>query len=163
MAPWEVTALTALPLLGRSFATLPLTNDLATYLSVAAIALVAAAELQLFTTVRMNDASAVRFVVVGTLATAGMWAMAPWASDALRGTASLDALGATEAAVERAVMLEFVASAVAGFAAGIVFAYYVRRHVRTAARLPMVVTEREFGTSSGSARGRSDGSSGVWR
>lgn len=141
MIPWEVTALTALPLLGRAFSTLPLTNQLATYLAVAAIALVVAAELQLFTSVRMNDSFAVLFVVVTTLATAGIWALLRWVSDELRGTAYLDALGATEHAIERALMIEFVASAGAGITAGLVFAFYVRRHVRSAERLREVAVE----------------------
>ena len=64
MIPWEVTVLTALPILGGAFASIELTSDLATYLSVAAIALVVAVELQLFTTVRMNDGFALLFVVV---------------------------------------------------------------------------------------------------
>lgn len=136
MLPWEVTALTALPLLGRAFGSLPLTTQVATYLSVAAIALVVAAELQLFTTVRMNDAFAIIFVVVATLATAGVWAVARWASDHLLGTSYLDALGAGEPAIERALMIEFVASTVAGVAAGVVFAFYVRRFVRHTDRIP---------------------------
>lgn len=134
MIPWEVTVLMALPLLGRAFSTLLLTNQLATYLSVAAIALVIAAEIQLFTSVRMNDAFAVLFVTVATLATAGIWAVLRWASDGLRGTTYLDALGATEHAIERALMIEFVASSIAGIAAGLVFAYYVRRHVEPSRR-----------------------------
>jgi hypothetical protein len=141
MIPWEITVLMALPLLGRAFSTLPLTNQVATYLSVAAIALVIAVELQLFTSVRMNDAFAVLFVTVATLATAGIWAVVRWASDELRGTSYLDALGATEHAIERALMIEFVASAVAGIAAGLVFAYYVRRHVSPSARLQGVEAE----------------------
>lgn len=134
MLPWEVTALTALPLLGRSVATLPLTDSLATYLSVAAIALVVAAELHLFTPVRMNDGFAVLFVVVTTMATAGVWAVLRWASDALLGTGYLLAVGSTGAAIERAVMIEFVASAAAGLLAGIVFAFYVRRQVSAGGR-----------------------------
>jgi len=136
MIPWEVTALTALPILGGAFASLPLTNDLATYLSVAAIALVVAVELHFFTTVRMNDSFALLFVVVATLATAGGWAVVRWLVDIALDTGFLLDPGLTEHAIERGLMLEFVASTGAGVVAGLFFAYYVRRKVRSDSRLP---------------------------
>jgi len=139
--PWEVTALAGLPVLGRSFATVPVTGQIATYLSVAAIALVVAVELHLFTDVRMTDGFAVAFVVVTTLATAGIWAVLRWAVDILLGTTLLLADGVPEPEVEHALMIEFVASTVAGVVAGLVFAYYVRRQIRPADRLPVEVLE----------------------
>jgi hypothetical protein len=139
--PWEVTALTALPVLGRSFSTVPVTGQIATYLSVAAIALVVVVELHLFTPVRMTDASAVGFVVVATLAMAGVWAVVRWSSDVLLGTELLLQDGVPEAKIEHALMVEFVASTVAGVLAGIVFTYYVRRVVDPGERLPSEVIE----------------------
>lgn len=139
--PWEVTALAALPVLGRSFATVPVTGQIATYLSVAAIALVVAVELHLFTTVRMTDAFAVGFVVVTTVATAGVWAVFRWASDVLVGTTLLLKAGVPEAEIEHALMVEFVASTVAGVVGGLIFAYYVRRQIDPAERLPSEVSE----------------------
>lgn len=135
MLPWEVSTLCALPVLGRSFATAELTGDVATYLSVAAIALVIAVELHLFTPVRMNDSFAVVFVVVATLATAGLWAVVRWAYDVLVAPTFL-LTGAPEDVVEHHLMLEFVASTVAGVAAGLVFAFYVRRRIERDVRLP---------------------------
>lgn len=132
--PWEITALCALPIIGRSVATLPLTGELATYLSVAAIALVVAVELHLFTPVRMNDSFAVVFVIVATLATAGLWAVARWAYDVLV-TPTFLLVGDPEA-VEHALMLEFVWSTVAGVVAGLVFALYVRRRIEPDVRFP---------------------------
>jgi len=127
MIPWEVTVLTALPILGGAFASIELTSNLATYLSVAAIALVVAVELQLFTTVRMNDGFALLFVVVATLATAGAWAVTRWVVDLTLGTGFLLDPSLTEHAIERALMWEFVASTGAGVIAGLFFAFYIRR------------------------------------
>jgi len=129
MVPWQVTLLTALPVLGRAFATVPVTGQLATYFSVAAIALVLAVELQLFTPVRMTDGFAVAFVVVGTLAAAGLWAVVRWSADLLLGTRFLFDPTVPEAVVERQLMVEFVSSTAAGVVAGLVFAFYVRRRV----------------------------------
>ena len=134
--PWEVTGLAALPVLGRAFATVPITGQIATYLSVAAIALVVVVELHLFTPVRMTDGFAVAFVVVTTLAMAGIWAVVRWSSDILLGTTLLLAEGVPESEIEHALMVEFVASTVAGVVGGLFFAFYVRRQVRAAGRLP---------------------------
>ncbi len=57
MLPWEVLLLAALPVLGMVLEADRLTGNFASYLSVAAIALVIAVELQAFTTVRMTPAS----------------------------------------------------------------------------------------------------------
>ena len=136
MLPWEVLALASLPLLGRTFATVPVTSDLATYLSVAAIALVVAVELQVFTPVRMTPRFAVGFVVVATLATAGAWAVARFALDSLFGTRFLIDPALTEAAIEEHLMLEFVYSTAAGVLAGGVFEWYFRRRRRRESVVP---------------------------
>lgn len=137
--PWEVTALTALPILGGAFASMEMTSDLATYLSVAAIALVVAVELSLFTSVRMDRHFAVLFVVVATLGTAGAWAVVRWLVDVSLGTDFLLESGVDEHVIERALMWEFVASTAAGLIAGVFFAYYVRRKAGVAERLPAEV------------------------
>jgi len=139
MLPWEVLLLAALPVVGRLFATVQVTGNLATYLSVAAIALIVAVELQVFTPVRMTTRFAVVFVGVATMATAGVWAVVRWVSDQLLGTAFILDPAMTEHAIEEALMWEFVASTIAGLGAGIVFAYYVRRELGRA-RVPEAVT-----------------------
>ncbi|QGA82932.1 hypothetical protein [Halomicrobium sp. LC1Hm] len=138
--PWEVTGLAALPVLGRAYATVPVTGQVATYLSVAAISLVVVVELHLFTPVRMTDGFAVAFVVVTTLAMAGVWAVFRWSADILLGTTLLLKRGVPEAEIEHALMIEFVASTVAGVAAGLIFAFYVRRQVEATEHLPPEVT-----------------------
>lgn len=136
MLPWEVTVLTALPIVGRTFATWSLTSQLATYFSVAAIALVITVELHLFTPVRMTDSFAVALVVVATLATAGLWAVVRWSADLLLGTTFLLDPSVSHAVIERQLMLEFVASTAAGLLAGAVFTLYVRRRVEPDVRFP---------------------------
>ena len=136
MLPWEVTALCALPILGRAFSTGTLTNQLATYVSVAAIALVVAVELHLFTSVRMTDSFAVALVVVATLAMAGLWAVARWLVDLTLGTGFLLDPALSESVIERRLMWEFVASTAAGLIGGFVFTLYVRRRIEPDVRFP---------------------------
>jgi hypothetical protein len=136
MLPWEVLVLAALPLIGRSFATVPLTSRFATYLAVAALALVIAVELHLFTSVRMTPSFAVLFVVVATMATAGVWAVVRWSLDLYLGTGFLLDPALTEAEIEHRLMWEFVFSTAAGLVAGLVFEGYFRRVARLDGRLP---------------------------
>ncbi len=141
MLPWEVVALAALPTFGRAVATLEVTSDLGVYLSVAALALIVAVELDTFTTVRMSVGFAVLFVVVGTMATAGIWAVARWSLDNLLGTQFLLAPGVDEGVVHDELMIEFVYSAGAGVLAGVVFEYYFRRRALVEERVPEEVVE----------------------
>lgn len=138
MLPWEVLALAVVPLTGRAVASVPVTGRLAQYLSVAALALVVAVELHTFTPVEMSDRFAVLFVVVGTLATAGVWAVVRWLSDVYLGTTLLLTPGVAEAVVERRLMFEFVYSTLAGAMAGVVFELYFRRRRRGARTVPEV-------------------------
>ncbi|MFC7008212.1 hypothetical protein [Halalkalicoccus salilacus] len=123
--PWEVLALAALPLIGRTFGS-GNASEFATYLSVAAIALLIAVELQVFTSVRMTPGFAIVFVVIATMATAGAWAVVRWIADLHLATGFLES--------EEALMWEFAASTAAGIVAGIVFELYFRRRVRAGER-----------------------------
>ncbi|MFB6220376.1 MAG: hypothetical protein ABEH90_02960 [Halolamina sp.] len=141
MLPWELLVLAALPVVGRTLIAgrtvgrITLTGRVTTYLAVAAIALVIAVEIDLFTSVRMNNRFAVLFVVVATTAAAGIWAVAQWLSDLYLGTALLLGRG-PEHAVEEALMWDFVAATVAGALSGVLFEFYFRRLAATEARLP---------------------------
>lgn len=141
MLPWEVLLLAGLPILGRFVATFRVSSQVATYLSVAALALIVAVELNAFTSVRMTPTFAVVFVAITTMATAGIWAVVRWSLDILFGTAFLFEPGLTEAEVERAVMLEFVASTVAGLLAGVIFEFYVRRRALPDSRVTDTTNE----------------------
>lgn len=89
MLPWEVLALCSLPVGGRALTTTVLTTELATYLSVAALALVVTVELDVFTPIRMPPWFAVLSVVIATMATAGVWAVVQWTADLTLGTTFL--------------------------------------------------------------------------
>ena len=140
MLPWEILLLAALPVAGRLFTTIPATGNLANYLSVAAIALIVAVELQLFTPVKMTPRFAVVFVGVTTLATAGVWAVVRWAADLTIGTTLILDPALSEHAIEEALMWEFVASTIAGVGAGLLFALDVGRQLG-ATRLPEEVRQ----------------------
>lgn len=128
MPPWEVVGLAALPVVGEAVASLQLTSNLGRYLSVAAIALLVAVELHAFTAVRMTIGFAVLFVIVTTMATAGVWAVVRWLSDVWLGTGAIGN--------ETELMWEFVNSTGAGVLGGLVFEFYFRRRVRADRRLP---------------------------
>jgi hypothetical protein len=128
MPPWEVVLLATLPTLGRLFTTTVLTGRLVTYGSVAALALLIAVNLDAFTPVRMNDSFAVVFVIVTTMATAGVWAVLRWVADVTLATGFI--------ASERALMLEFTASALTGVVAGLVYVLYFRRRTKPDDRVP---------------------------
>ncbi|QLG47745.1 hypothetical protein [Natrinema halophilum] len=130
MLPWEVLLLAAFPVLGMAIDADRLTGHFAAYLSVAAIALVLAVELQSFTSVRMTPSFAVVLVAVGTMAAAGLWALFRWSAAQM--------LGVPFTADHDAVMWEFVYSAVAGIGAGVVFELYFRRLARPEQRIPEV-------------------------
>ena len=136
MLPWEVLVLAALPLIGRTFATVPLTSQFATYLAVAALALIIAVELHVFTPVLMTPSFAVLFVVIATMATAGLWAVVRWSLDIALGTTFLLDPALSEAAIETGLMWEFVYSTAAGVVAGVVFEGYFRRRARLPDRVP---------------------------
>ncbi|MFB6117821.1 hypothetical protein [Halosegnis sp.] len=134
MLPWEVLFVAALPLVARvlvEFA--PLQSDVITYIAVAAVALVVAVELHLLTPVEMSYRFAVAFVIIATMAAAGLWAVVRYASDILLGTTLLLPPGGTAAseaalaAAEHQLMIEFVASFIAGIGAGALFEGYFRR------------------------------------
>ncbi|AEH37994.1 hypothetical protein [Halopiger xanaduensis] len=128
MLPWEVLLLAALPVLGMALGADRLTGHFAAYLSVAAVALVLAVELQSFTSVQMTPSFAVIFVVVATMAAAGLWALLRWSA--------AQTLGIPFTEDHDAVMWEFVYSAIAGLGAGVVFELYFRRLADPEVRLP---------------------------
>lgn len=137
MLPWEVLVLAALPVLGRTVVVVTGigTGRLATYVSVVAIALIVAVELHVFTGVRMNPRFAVAFVVLTTMAAAGVWAVARWVPDVLFGTTFLLKPGVEESVIEHRLMLDFVASTVVGLIGGAVFQLYFRRQAPLADRI----------------------------
>jgi len=145
MLPWEVLGLAALPAVGRTlfvgeqFVGVTLTGRIATFLAVAAVALVVTVELDAFTTVRMTESFAVAFVGLTTTAAAGVWALARYVADTLFGTQLL-LDGRPLQQVETALMWDFVAATLVGLVAGVVFELYFRRRHPPTDRLPTEVT-----------------------
>lgn len=136
MPPWEIVLVAGLPVVGRAVATFSLTSDVATYLSIAALALLVAVNLHLFTTVEMSVGFAVLFVVVTTLAAAGIWAVTRWGADVWLNTELLYEPGMTEEEIEHKLMVEFVGSAIAGLVAGLLFEGYIRRRTSPGEQIP---------------------------
>ncbi|KAB1198719.1 MULTISPECIES: hypothetical protein [Haloferax] len=146
MLPWEVVALASLPIVarvlvrGETIGGMTFTGRVSTYLAVAAVALIIAVELDVFTPVRMNHSFAVFFVVIATMAAAGIWAVVQWLSDIYLGTRLL-LNGRPEAVIETMLMWDFVAATLAGLLAGLIFEYYFRRRAYSRERLPDDVVE----------------------
>jgi len=136
MPPWEIVLVAGLPVVGRAVATFDVTSDVTTYLSIAALALLVAVNLHLFTTVEMNVGFAILFVVVTTVAAAGVWAVARWGADVWLGTELLYEPGLTEDEIEHKLMWEFVGASVAGLVAGLFFEGYVHRQTSPGSHAP---------------------------
>lgn len=119
MLPWEVVALASLPTVGKAISTWAPAGTVATYLAVAAVALMIAVELHAFTPVSMTYGFAALFVLVTTLAAAGIWAVARWLIGIQLGIVLVES--------EHALMVEFVHATVAGVLAAAFFRPYFRR------------------------------------
>jgi hypothetical protein len=131
MPPWEVLGLALLPVLVRALFGGEL-GTFATYLAIAAFALIVTVELQMFTTLRVTHWFAVVFVVLTTMATAAAWTVLRWNADRLLGTAYLT--------TNDALMIEWVYVTLAGVAAGVLFdAYFRRRGARLRSAIGRVV------------------------
>jgi hypothetical protein len=127
MLPWEVVALAALPTFGQAVTPALIPGQFMVYISVAALALIVAVELDLFTEVQMTMGFAIAFVVLATLAAAGIGAVVRWRLDLLLDTTTLLKPGVSEAEIHDELMIEFLNSALAGLVAGVIFQLYFRR------------------------------------
>ncbi|MDY6765224.1 MAG: hypothetical protein SV377_06010 [Halobacteria archaeon] len=130
--PWEIIAVVAIVLTWLS-----LTPDAVVpiYLTIAAVALIIAVELHIFTKVRMTHRFAVAFVVIATSATAGIWAVFRWLSDVYLGTSFIP--------THNALMWEFVYATLAGIGAGVFFDLYVRWWEAKIDRLTPLIEEHQ--------------------
>lgn len=120
MVPWEVLALTVIPVTVRSLDSAILTSQLAVFAGIAATALIVAVELHVFTSVKFTHGFAIGFTVITTLAIGGLYSIIRYISDLYFGTAYLT--------TNEALMYEFIEISVAGILAGVLFdAYFGRR------------------------------------
>lgn len=121
MLPFELLALASLPILVRGLFGGDV-GTFATFLAVAALALLLTVELHTFTALELTHWFAVTFVVMATLAWAGAVTVLRWTLDRYAGTAYLSD--------NVALMDQFVWATLAGLAAGVLFDAYFRRRDR---------------------------------
>ncbi|MFC6614760.1 hypothetical protein ACFQAS_07290 [Halopenitus salinus] len=124
--PWELLLLAALPVATRAVIPDVEIGVFASYLALAAFALLVVVELDMFTGMRVTHWFAVALVVVTTLASGAVSTIVRWFLDRRIGTAYL--------LDNEALMVEFVRIALAGLAAGLLFDLYFRRRDRALKR-----------------------------
>ena len=118
MLPWELLVIAALPILARA-AIRGLVGTFATYVALAALALLVVVELDMFTSLEVNHWFAVVIVVMTTMAAVAAWTVFRWNADRYLGTAYL--------VDNETLMLEWLSVSLAGLAAGVLFDAYFRR------------------------------------
>lgn len=96
------------------------------YLVIASIALLLAVEVHVYTRVELQRTFAALLATMLTLTAAAVWSLARWAADLTVGTAFL--------ASNEALMWELLTATAAGFGAGTLFAWYLRRRPLDGAR-----------------------------
>ncbi|ELZ37349.1 hypothetical protein C471_13171 [Halorubrum saccharovorum DSM 1137] len=133
MLPAELVGLALLPVLVRALLGGEL-GTFATYVAIAALALVVTVDLHMFTTLRVTHWFAVVFVMLATLATAAVWTVLRWNIDRTTETAFLT--------TNEALMTEWIYVTLAGIAAGLLFDGYFRRRGRRLRRTIRRVVRR---------------------
>jgi hypothetical protein len=118
MLPWELLVLALLPILVRGLFG-GTVGTFATYLALAALALIVIVELHTFTTMRVTHWFAIGLVVLTTMATVAAWTIFRWNADRLLGTSYL--------VDNEALMMEWLYVTLAGHVAGLLFDGYFRR------------------------------------
>jgi hypothetical protein len=116
LAPWPLLSVAAVALLAGGSGFRP---EAAGYLAVAALAVLAAAELDAFTAVDMSRGFAVSFAVLTTLAVQALWIIAQYYSDRWLGTGFLS--------TQRELQVDIVVVASVGLLMGLLAEWYFRR------------------------------------
>ncbi|WP_207592578.1 hypothetical protein [Halomontanus rarus] len=125
MVPWPLLLVAAVAALVRAF---DMYLEIAGYVAVATLALVAVVELEAFTSVEMSRRFAVAFAALSTLAIQGLWTIAQYYSDLWFGTEFLRS--------QRELQLDIVFVTVIGISLSVVFGWYFDRveHVGSSKR-----------------------------
>ncbi|WP_324664373.1 hypothetical protein [Haloarcula sediminis] len=121
MLPWELLVLATLPILVRGLLG-GTVGTFATYLALAALALLVIVELHMFTTLSVTHWFAVVLVVLTTMAAVAAWTVFRWNADRMLGTAYL--------VDNETLMMEWLYVTLAGIAAGLLFDGYFKRRDR---------------------------------
>ena len=125
MPSWYFILIAIIPIVGNTTAYYFFSTSIPFYLSVATIALLLVAEINWFTTVKMNYKFAIVLVIITTLAIAGLWHMLQWFLDMNFGTSYL-LDGRSDDAINDAMMYEFIYATISGIVAGLLFGWYLR-------------------------------------
>lgn len=86
MPPWELLVFAVLPIASQFLVLPDVLADLTSYLALLAIGTLVVVELHVFSPVEMTLRFAVGFIVLVTMATAGVWEILQFASDVYLGT-----------------------------------------------------------------------------
>ena len=121
--PWPVVAMVFLPIIVRMFGSTGTVTRIATYVSVAAVALVLAVELDAFSPVKLTPTLGVVFVILTTMAAAGIWVVALWIANLVVGTGFFEG--------KAQMMWYLVGATVAGLLGGVLFELYFREEDST--------------------------------
>jgi hypothetical protein len=121
MLPWELLVLALFPILVRALFG-GTVGTFATYLSLAAVALLVIVELHTFTSLSVTHWFAVGIVALTTLSAEAAWTIFRWNADNLLGTSFL--------LDNETLMIEWVYVTFAGLVAGVLFDGYFRRRDR---------------------------------
>lgn len=118
MLPWELLGLALLPILVRGLVG-GTVGTFATYIALAALALLVVVELDAFTSLQVTHWFAIVLVVLTTLAAVAAWTIFRWNADKF--------LGTTYLADNETLMMEWLYVTLAGVGAGLLFDGYFRR------------------------------------
>lgn len=116
MVPWPLPLVAAAAMIIRAFG---ISVEIAGYLAVATLALIAVIELDTFTPVEMTRRFAVGFAALTTLAIQGIWTIAQYYSDLWLGTGFLHS--------QRELQLDIVIVTVIGIAMSVIFEWYFEK------------------------------------
>jgi hypothetical protein len=125
MPSWLLLLLVLIPIVGSTTAYYFFLTRIPVYISVATLSLLIVAEINWFTSVRMNPKFAIYLVIISTLAVTGMWHFMRWALDVMIGTTFL-LDGRSVDMINTAVMYEFIYALIAGIVAGVLFGWYFK-------------------------------------
>lgn len=134
MPPFEVLLLASIPVIVRSFNLSVLSGEISTYISIAAVALLLAVELHIFTEIKLSHGFAIGLTVISTLAIGGIWSIIRFILDTQFGTGFLT--------TNEALMKEYISVLTAGIFAGLLFDSYFRRRDKVFRRKVMKVIKR---------------------
>lgn len=121
VVPFEVLLVVCLPFLQKAFDLAFLRSHTVSYLAVAFFALMVFTEMDEFTAFESTPRFNVFFVLITTIALAGVWAVVRWLSDIYLGTMTMPD--------ENTLMWEFTAATGVGFALGLGYNFFLKPRV----------------------------------